>query len=503
MPNYIPSFLTALVLLCQVGMAQSTFNKVVSSSANTAGIDFVQTADGGYFLAYQEFAIGDSSGSVLLRLNPGGTVLWEKKYLTPNASSFAYFNELVATPDGNLLISDVYRRFMKLDTLGNILWAKGLDYPSAEPGEFSTMTVGAQGNIAIATSDPQQYARFLICDPNGNKLHLQTSMAFRDPTDIDPTPDGGYLLTGRGSAIVKTDSAGVIEWQTGQSNALSSNFLQSVVLPDGSITCIGSTDAILISQTEMQMTHFSATGNLEWAASYPFQPGVFGREIVRTNDGGYLIAGAAFGNLLLIKTDSSGVPQWSRFSDTDGMDDLIEMHASSDGTYAMLGREGVSPNVTARFIKVGGAGFDGCSLDSTSVFYVDSTQSLFGINTPATNAVTDTLHTETYSITTPTSSLTDACIPTHTRDESLMPAAGFRIFPNPSNGPFTIQSEWNDGKPTRYRLYDISGRELKTYSYSGSNHQFNLEIHKPGMYLIRATHGNRSQTEKIIVSSGG
>lgn len=480
--------------------AQSTFNKVITFTSNNTGVDFVQAADGGFFVAYQEFNVGDSSGGVLLRLDAAGNEIWKKKYLSSPNSQFAYFDEMEMCPDGNLLVSDVFLRLMKLDTLGNVLWARGLDYPQVNPFEFTSMTVNPQGNIAIAEYEAQTDGRILICDPAGNLLYHQSSDAYGAASDIDPTPDGGYLITGDQTHLVKSDSTGVVEWQVVQTTALPSEFRKSIVLADGSITCLGSTDRNQVSGSMMELTHFSPAGTFIWAARYPFQPGVFGREVVSTNDGGYLLAGAAAGSLLLIKTDASGVPQWSRHASSDAVSNLAEMRPIANGNYALLGQEGISPNVTSRFLKIGSTGYDGCSLESTSVQFLNFSTAQYTVLSPSTTPVSDSLHTVSFASVAPLSVLSNVCIPTHSEGAIIEANAGFQVFPNPSAGPFTIRGDWNDGGATHYVVHDIRGRKLNEYTHFGQNHQFSLDIAVAGLYWVHATHGQHTQIEKVSVS---
>jgi len=78
----------------------------------------------------------------------------------------------------------------------------------------------------------------------------------------------------------------------------------------------------------------------------------------------------------------------------------------------------------------------------------------------------------------------------------------FSVFPNPSQGEFTIQFGTATSTAVQLKVFDIRGRTLvqKTYETSG---QFNqtLDLHNlaSGVYLLEVGDGSRSMTKKIII----
>jgi len=72
-----------------------------------------------------------------------------------------------------------------------------------------------------------------------------------------------------------------------------------------------------------------------------------------------------------------------------------------------------------------------------------------------------------------------------------------QVYPNPTNGSFTIDASELNEKLTSISIYDYSGKMIDTFS--GDNHQFNVH-YNPGIYLIHVcTTNNDVLIKKIII----
>ena len=71
----------------------------------------------------------------------------------------------------------------------------------------------------------------------------------------------------------------------------------------------------------------------------------------------------------------------------------------------------------------------------------------------------------------------------------------FLVYPNPSNGDFTIQvsDSFVGGKAT---IYNLLGQVVKAYSMVETIQNATLE---KGVYLIEINKGNQVSTKKIII----
>lgn len=86
-------------------------------------------------------------------------------------------------------------------------------------------------------------------------------------------------------------------------------------------------------------------------------------------------------------------------------------------------------------------------------------------------------------------------------NEVIEKPAGFQIFPNPSNGTFTVALDAK-GKQAMVPLviYNLMGGQVLQTNIPGSgHHHFDLSAWPKGVYLVRVMNGHRSEFEKIII----
>ncbi|MDQ3109611.1 MAG: T9SS type A sorting domain-containing protein [Bacteroidota bacterium] len=81
-------------------------------------------------------------------------------------------------------------------------------------------------------------------------------------------------------------------------------------------------------------------------------------------------------------------------------------------------------------------------------------------------------------------------------NESENPFAA-AIFPNPSNGKFTISST---GNVTFLVITDVFGKTIYTTENLAASVEINLTGISPGIYFIRTSGGKTTQTQKIIIT---
>lgn len=77
--------------------------------------------------------------------------------------------------------------------------------------------------------------------------------------------------------------------------------------------------------------------------------------------------------------------------------------------------------------------------------------------------------------------------------ESIKDELQLKVHPNPTGDVFFI----NTDKPSQVKLYDLTGRLVKTENYSASG--ISVEGLKPETYVVEITTGDKKQTQKIVV----
>ncbi len=79
---------------------------------------------------------------------------------------------------------------------------------------------------------------------------------------------------------------------------------------------------------------------------------------------------------------------------------------------------------------------------------------------------------------------------------------GFKIFPNPNNGEFTVQLNSNSGNKINIDVFDIRGRKIfNNILENGSNLNETIKLNnvQSGMYLVKVSDGDKQVIKKIVV----
>ena len=71
------------------------------------------------------------------------------------------------------------------------------------------------------------------------------------------------------------------------------------------------------------------------------------------------------------------------------------------------------------------------------------------------------------------------------------------IYPNPSNGKFTISINNSVKENARYNIYSFEGRVIKSDKINKS--QQNFEISEKGIYIIKISNGDKVWSQKVVV----
>lgn len=143
--------------------------------------------------------------------------------------------------------------------------------------------------------------------------------------DIQPTPDGGYIMAGsvngisKDGVLVKTDSLGQVQWSKHYGSSGSDTLLRVRRTTDDGYIAIGTTHSGHHSTGAVWILKTTADGNVSWTKTIGFGTpfGEHGYDIIQTNDGGYAALGiynqhAGHGEFLLSRLQSNGDISWVR-----------------------------------------------------------------------------------------------------------------------------------------------------------------------------------------------
>ena len=219
-------------------------------------------------------------------------------------------------------------------------------------------------------------------------------------TSLVQTSDGGYALAGftylsgngdSDALLVKTDEYGNLEWNKTIGGPDNYNAASLIQTSDGGFAFVGTNSSYYEGYvpigtipegawSSVWLVKTDEYGNIEWNRTFDTETGFYyGSSLVQTSDGGYALAGHSISfqeedsDLLLIKTDSYGIMQWSKsYGESAGESDPQGLIQTLDGGFALVCKRFPygSVYVDAWFIKTdefgilewdkifGGAGMD-------------------------------------------------------------------------------------------------------------------------------------------------
>ena len=309
------AFTLLLFLLVGSLNAQSTFQHGYGNNRNERCQSAISTHDGGFLLngATTSFGSGDVD-ALYIKTDAQGTILWSQTcgtsfneipyYVTETFDNkFVFIGTTDAIPgstSNNVLL-------FKTDSIGNFLWAKSFGGLSYETG-IKIIELGNRGYGCIGTTESfgagSADIYFIKTDINGDTLFtgIYGTPENEKGTSFNTTADGGYILCGKSSSTI----SGTLVYK-----------------------------AILMK--------LDSSGNQMWTKLYGDTLFQEAQSVAQTTDGGFIVCGSRdftnSGNydILLFKTDSAGVLQWSKTYGGNKGDASYTINLNSDGTYVLSG----------------------------------------------------------------------------------------------------------------------------------------------------------------------
>ena len=363
LPSYLKLTTTFLLLLLSHGSFGQTYlyQEVIGDTSSYNDIwSLDKTKDGGYILA------GGISGSVntngyIIKIAEDGTPQWSRAFVNPLD---CWFLSVQQTEDLGYIMTGVMHfdygqanvYLLKTDSQGNFQWSKRIGYTSGQDEGQMVKQTKDKGFIIIGSTGNCGTQIPAICvikmDSLGNLQWNKTISNFVDyGTCIEETSDGGFILCGytyyaNFPYMAKLDNFGNIQWAERfffPFGALAS-FVQETkdsgfILTGSFLDTISSYDIFLIKANN--------NGNIQWGKVFSGTGYDYSTAIEQTNDNGYIILGNTtsfgFGNydIYLIKTDSSGVLEWSKTYGYSSQEVGRSIKQNEDGGFIIAGITGI------------------------------------------------------------------------------------------------------------------------------------------------------------------
>lgn len=244
------------------------------------------------------------------------------------------------------------------------LWTKTFGGTNIDVGHAVQQTVDGGYIIAGYTRSygmmSGRNAWLIKADPLGNE---EWNNAFGGDNDeeayaVQQTTDGGYVIGGYTKSfgmggndvlLIKTDSAGNSQWIRTFGGAQDDEGYGLQQTTDGGYIIAGVTSSFGAGSRDLWLIKTDAAGNEEWNRTL----GGFGsdgaRSVHQTSDGGFIITGWTFsygpgflGNAWLVKTSSTGIPEWNQVFGGNDVERGYSVRQSTDGGYILTGYTGSS-----------------------------------------------------------------------------------------------------------------------------------------------------------------
>jgi hypothetical protein len=511
-----------LTALSMSAIAQSSFQRCYGGTKADYIDQVIQTKDGGFALAGSTWSYGDGMEQFyMIKTNAWGDTLWTSVVGGPSYTGGVY--SLVQCSDNGYLIttSEAYYTLfekdvfaIKFDQNGHLLWTKTL----GKKNNITDMIKTTGGDYILLGSD--SIGLFLFkTDPSLNTIWqnyytygsaVNTSIL----QNMQETKDHGFIFFGTNRhsttpimdaiVITRADSNGNMLWskeyQTGLQVELGSihqNKDQGYLISASYLQAGGNASGSLLVRT-------NAAGDTIWTRAFntPLDFSIYKAE--ETVSGSFLASGytSNFGaggrDGFLIKLKASGDSLWTRTFGGSQNDYLYRFQSCTDGGI-ILGGQTQSYGVGASdmyLVKTDSLGLTGtCSgghaaVSRASYPLVAVAPSFWQAMPYSSSAIN--VNSQVYR----GGQITNICTSEGVQEqepESFL----VRLFPNPSEGIFTLSS---DQPIQSVSIFDLPGNKIRQETVTGREITINLSGMPRGLYFCNVqTVKGWTANRKIII----
>ena len=515
-----------LILTCLLfhiympSVAQTTFQKAYSYFHNDYANSIQKTNDGGYIVTgpiyihsttyrndFYLFKI-DSIGVPVWSRTIGDLIYEENTKSARQTSDSGYIICGERYQAGGPVTKDIF--IVKTNNTGNVQWTKSYDRGNLESGVDAQQTNDG-GYIVLGLIEyPVPHICLIKTNAVGDTTWTKILNSGLNASDvgnsIEQTSDGGYIITGgryispntQFITLIKTDSTGNTVWGKSYSGLHQANAVQQTT--DGGFIIAGST---YTTQYHVLLIKTDALGDTLWTKRFGGTFTENGYSVRQTNDGGYIVAGdtrsfgAGLSDAYLIRTDSTGNPEWSKAYGGAGTDPVFSVQQANDGGFIAAGEtvSFIPGQVNFYIIKTDSVGNSGCNEMNAATIVtapVMTVAALTMIQMPSGLVVSSPVVLEDTGIT-----VTTLCFTTGI--ENAMAGNSMHIYPNPSAGDINISmiDFIDDGA---VEIISPDGKIIFRKKISNES-EIKLRVKNiySGLYFVKIRDGKKMFVQKVII----
>jgi hypothetical protein len=446
------------------------WTKTYGDSAYEVAYAVRQTSDGGFIVVGETESVGNGLGDIwIFKTNSTGTVSWQR---TCGGSGGDAGNDIIQTLDGGYAVAGFQNNpsagndnacLLKMDGSGNIQWVH---------------------TYSAGTNDDYGYS-------------------------VAQTTGGGYILAGESidnvnfvsnALIVRTDASGTLQGASTY-GTINDHWINSIIAqPSGNIVVAGVSSEV--STLNVWLAQLNPNGVPVWSNSYAGggSNSDIALSVASTPDGGFAVCGktnsfsvddAAF----LMKTDSTGAPEWSKTYGGNANDRANQVITSMNGGYAIAANSlSFGSGQSGYFIKTDTNGTSGCNENIPSFLMTPETTPTSNV-TVIDSSLTNVGAANNASLA-QTITETQLCL---TVGEKEVASAEdlISVYPNPGSEEFTI-----DNSPFTIKeleIYNSLGEQiLKQQTTDNKRQTVNISSWNNGVYFLRIKTGSGFVVKKIV-----
>ncbi len=466
------SFILILVLIAGKALAQPVYFQSFfgDTSSQCVGKSINMGHDGSLYFTgnFNNFVTGQQ-GIEMYKLDTAGNIIWQKiictGYYYANRTMINHNLEIVIAGQYTDSTGNINALAIKLDSAGNVLFFQtygninttesfqGLNYCADSSLIFSgfiTNPAGAGNAFWILKSDAA-----------GNEQWQQTYYYNVNSTcdDIFQTADGGYIMSGDKKTntsnynihIIKTDSAGFIEWETDISHPFNSGCKNMIRNSEGNYIIIGETATPTSAYFDPFITKIDSTGAIIWSHVIPCSDNPdAGYDIFENPNGSYTITGFGYDttrattDMLVMTLDTGGFEISRLYFGDDGYDQGFSIMPDMSGTgFYAAGMATISS--TARYLLV------------------------------------------------------HDILPVTTSIAESQPQIDIKIYPQPANQFITISTDINKDN-NHFKLLSVTGKLINEIRLENNSTNIETTSFPSGIYIGELTTRNGTLRKKIIIT---